>query len=104
MFIQHENKYYFLITFSTLETECKLGEIFIKKFKLVFDQNKKVIGIYTLDNNSNFSRFLIVLLILIIIILIFLGGIYLGFLLKKKRKIRANELEDEFLYEPKNEK
>ena len=104
LFIHHENKYYFLITFSTLETECKLGEIFIKKFKLVFDQDKKVIGIYTLDNNSKFSKFLIVLLIFIIIILIFLGGIYLGFLLKKKRKIRANELEDEFLYEPKNEK
>ena len=100
LFIEIYDKYYFLILFSDseLEEECILGEIFIRNYQLIFDEKNKAIGLYIRKNNWSFIK---ILLLLILVIIIFIIGLYLGLLLKKKRKIRANELEDEFIYESK---
>ena len=74
----------------------------MKKYQFIFDMDKKIIGIYNGYSNSNgFNFYLFSLIILIIIIICLVYYIY--FSLKKPRKIRANELEDDnFLYIPSN--
>ena len=100
LFIEIYDKYYFLILFSNseLSEECILGEIFIRKFQLIFDEKNKAIGLYITINKSNFIKLIFIILLIIIVFII---GLYFGLLLKKQRKIRANELEDQFIYESK---
>ena len=100
LFIEIYDKYYFLILFSDSEVgeECVLGEIFIRKYHLIFDEKNKAIGLYISINHWSFIK---IILMIILVIIVFIIGLYFGLLLKKKRKIRANELEDQFIYESK---
>ncbi len=109
------NEYiYFLILFR--ESKWIIGEIFLKKYHLVFNQDEKTIGYYlgmekekeksknetdTNDKNNNDINkesksefnFIHVLLILILLTLIIIAIIL--YVKKGKRKNRANELEDD---------
>ena len=79
-----------------------MGQPFFSKNILVFDQNYKIIGFYTKTKKFNFififPTLLIILLIAIIILLIF----YFYRYIRSHRKIRANELDDNFDYLPQN--
>ena len=72
------------------------GYYFIKKYLIVFDQNRKLIIFYNKinENNIQISFFIAIIFGIIIICLI----IYIYNNLKKQRKIRANELEENFEY------
>ena len=105
-----DDKYYFLIEFekNTGRNRWLIGEFFFKKYQLIFNQEKKKIGIYTgrkLINDSeedikmswlDKNKWYLLLMIFLIILLIALA-ILIYYIIKKKprRKIKANELTDE---------
>jgi hypothetical protein len=98
---------YFLVIFR--DSHWILGEIFLKKYYLVFNQDEKTIGYYQgmekikskNDQNDNKNAFGLnlthILLILILIALIIIGAIL--YLKKGKRKNKANELDDDYDYD-----
>ena len=105
---------YFLILFREIDINSfRIGEIFLKKYNLVFNHDNKMIGFYSnknenkIENNnlikdkikSNFSLTNI-LLIIILLCILFLGLFF--FKRRLNRKIRANELEDKYSYIAKN--
>ena len=100
LFIKIDKKLYFLILFHSYNNDFILGEIFFKKYQIVFDQDNKLIGFYGKIENNNHLFFKIAFLIFMIIII----GILLFFLYKyiilKPRKKRVNELEENFEYTP----
>ena len=102
LFIEINNKIYFLIVGKDMELNIwNLGKIFMKKYPFIFnedtDANEK-----SEENNSKVKQFfkdyylLIILLICVILGIIF--GIYIGAKIWKKRRVRANELDDNVDY------
>ena len=105
LFIKDKNNnYIFLISFYDSHSgDLILGEIFLKKYKLMIEYNYKMIGFYTKikDKSSLNIKDYLTLIVFIIMIIIIILLIY--FLIKShrnKRKIRANELEDNYEYFP----
>jgi hypothetical protein len=105
LFMKYGNKIYFLIVFKLLPDKWVFGEIFFRKYQISFDKEKKIYGLYkrkynvTENENSNkisYSHLSIILGILLLfsIFIIF----YLFKIIKSKRKLRANELEDQYEY------
>ena len=95
------NTNYLMIYFSDYSNFIwKLGKPFLKKYKFIFEHDKRIIGFYNkenlYDNKKIFSYFLIFLCFFIIIILSFI----LFKLSFKKRKKRSNEIEDMYEYIP----
>ena len=103
--------YYFLILFNEDVNQWEFGHIFLKKYMMVFNVDKKTIGYYfqsnNNDNNKNSSKskinyiFIIISIILVFIITGLL--LYIFFFKTKNRKIRPNELEENFDYTPSQE-
>ena len=95
------NKLIFLIHFGNDENIWKLGEIFIKKYQLVYNYDKKIIGLYSQKLEKSYIHYFIYFILILIIIIL----LYFLIMNRKKvfRKIRANELEDSYDYLP-NEK
>ena len=105
---------YFLVVFSTeIDDEeinynnyWVLGEPFFKKYQFYFNKNSKRIGIYTSFNNNekdeqswiSRNKWYIVLIIILIILLGGLGVTLFMLIKNKKRKMKANELDDDFDY------
>ena len=110
------NKYIFLLFARGYNKDWILGTIFLRKFQFIFDEDSKTIGYYrpnVYDNNKenlldvNHSNtiktiFIIILIIIFSFLLIFFGMIIQRKYFNKNRKIRANELEENFSYETKN--
>ena len=107
LFALYDNKFYYLINFykNSESTIWSFGIIFLKKYLFVFDQDKKIIGYYKNKENihDNSQLYLkILLLFSFVIIIILLSHFIHRFFFIKKRKIRANELEDNIEYLPYN--
>ena len=99
LFMEYKEKYYFLIVFKRYKDGWCLGEIFFKKYQIVFDKDKKIYGLYLKKNlNNKISPWLYVIILFFCLMITISLIIYLIRLLMKKRKIRANELEDQFEY------
>ena len=96
LFIKNNNKYVFAIVFTNNENVKYwiMGEKFLRKYQLIFDLDKKIIGFYKQQENKSSSYLILILLVFFILITISLS-IYIFFCIKKPRKIRANELEDD---------
>ena len=76
------------------------GMNLLKKFQFDFDVNEGVIGLYV-KNEEKKRGILAYFLVFVIVLLVVLGGIagvFVGRKLWKRRKLKANELEDEFNY------
>ena len=94
------------------------GEPLFKKYNLVFNQDIKRIGLYTNHNSSNSdnkdnnlknkgfwanNKWYIILVIILVIVCSGLGlMIFLYLKVLPKRKMKANELEDDFEYSSKD--
>ena len=112
LFLQKNNKYYFLIVFrpSTI-TNWIIGFPYFKKYEFVFQPEQKLIGTYidypkkkNDDNSMNNSMVIMCLVVGVLAIIIFvLGFIIYKLLTKKLKKKRANELDDNFDYAASNE-
>ena len=112
LFIEKDDKYLFGIIFDNIDDKDKshwiFGKLFMKKYQLFFDLDKKIIGLYkNINNNSDndgsskkkFNTIYILVFFLVLIVIGLTVGIV--YLIKKQRKTRANELSDEnFDYVP----
>ena len=72
-----------------------MGKPFFKKYQLSFESDRKLIVFYNGKNKINILWIIVICLILIIIILILL---MIRKYLQMPRKIRANELNEDFEY------
>ena len=105
LFIEKNNTIYFLVYYHKIMfPEWILGYPFLKKYRFVFDPEKKIIGIPNRNfiiktKNLNKNQIIIIFLSLIIIFMLL---IFIKFCLilknKLNRKIRANELEENYEY------
>ena len=109
LFVEENNEYIFGIVFdnrlTTTETCWILGKPFMKKYELVYDLDRKIIGLYKDKKDSGKNgkfKFNIYIFMLIILVLVVIGlGVYIIYYLKKPRKSRAFELDDDnFDYSP----
>ena len=112
-----KNKYIFLIFTKDYFTQWIFGTTFLRKYQFVYNNDLKTIGYYKYieveeeenknlrEKNDSGTVNIVIKYILIIIfssLLIFLGMIIQKKYCNKNRKIRANELEENFSYESKN--
>ena len=101
LFKQFDDSYIFLMTFdSKIPYKLCLGVPFLKKYQFVFDQDKKVIGYFKNLQEDNVFPISYVLIIILGIILLFLCVIYFKIIHRNNRKIRYNEIEENFDYIP----
>jgi len=122
VFFIYNDKIYFLIIGSEVSESWKLGKIFMKKYPFIFDQDKKQIYFVHLnkyqdpidnneneekekekenknENNSNTWKYIILYSLISLLFIGIIIGIFIGRKIwKKNRKIRANELEDNYEY------
>ena len=106
LFYYSNDTIYFLILFREVDLNSFLiGELFLKKYNLVFNQETKKIGYYTYikeeqkeNKNSNKNTFPFTNLLLILILICLLAILLVIFFKFGKRKKRANELEENYEY------
>ena len=122
LFIEINNKYYFLVAFPENKNEsfyipCFLGLPFYQKYRLVFNFDSKTIGFYNhyLDDNNylddenneinenykndksnlNVNKYKRIIIEVIICIFLILVAYFIGKKINEQRKKRANELNDD---------
>ena len=93
LFIVKNNIVYFLITFQKSKKFWDFGLPIFKKYKLIFDLDKKIIGIHL--NNKLIEKYNILLyLIYFLLILLIVISVYIKFILNKNKiKNKAIELD-----------
>ena len=99
LFYEFKDYLYFQIIFTrSSSVRWILGKQFFQKYQIILDRDKRTFGIYTsISNNTstlNFNWIIIIILLIALIICVF----YIRKLIKGKRKIRANELEEHYEY------
>ena len=104
LFYKFKNKLYYLIIFHPYNgNKWILGIPFFTKYLINFNQDKKIIGFYVSDKikeEKNYSIFLKLFIISILVNVIILIICLYYKIVKKTKKIRANELEENFDYSP----
>ena len=101
LFIEQDDEYIFVIVFDNntfnKNPHWILGKPFMKKYQLVYDLDRKIIGLYKENNNiekhENNYIYIFVLIVLIVIIIVLI--VYIIYYNKKPRKSKAFELDDE---------
>ena len=116
LFIKDENKdndiYYFQIVFPSDGSFSNwiFGKPLFKKYQMVFDQDRKTYGFYVKlnekksDNSNNSLKISWTLVVILIIVSLVLGYILCKLINKLPRRLKANELEDSFTYDPSSSK
>ena len=104
LFKKVNGKYYFLMYFQKhIPFSFQLGKPFLKKYLLVFNQDKRTIGFYKIIPSNN-SFIVWILIIICFIIILLLGSYILIYRPGKFRKKRINEIEDDYEYNVQNYK
>ena len=119
LFKEFNNIYYFLVVyFPFSNTNFELGKPFLKKYKFIYNGDSKTIHFYNsifknkkkekindMNINKDISNkrliliyFIILILGIILMCVLILFVIYLIKQINQKRKLRTNELDDEFDY------
>ena len=104
LFYNFKGKNYYLVVFPWyMAFQWRIGLPFFKKYQLIFDSEKKIIGIYEriFEKKTNYFKFwknnLIIFLIIVIVFLIYY---IIKNIKNKNRRIRANELIENYDYIP----
>ena len=108
LFIQRADKIFFLVVFNKNNPTKSflLGSAFLKKYFFYFDNNKNKLAFYQ-DNIKKQKDVIVVhwynsagtvIALIILIIIIGVAGFYFGRKMYIRRKLRANELQDQFDY------
>jgi len=112
LFYYKDNYIYFLILFQK-ENYWTFGELFLAKYFLVFNHDQKILAFYQNyenkgpndngDSGGNKFIYSIVYIVIGVAVLIIIGIISIFFVqaFKDKRKIRANELDEPYIYDAK---
>ena len=104
LFIKKDNEYIFGIVFDenkdNNDATWVLGKLFMKKYSLVYDLDKKIIGTYIgnkkeEEESKNPINLTLLILLIALGILVISLIIFIIFYFKKPRKIRAAELNDD---------
>lgn len=108
LFIDYNNRKYFLLTYKLNSMTTIFGKPFFKKYKIVFNPDSKQIGHYIKEeqslegenNNgkSNLKTILFIVVILVLVIIIVALGYILNKVLKKRK--RKNEIDENYDYIP----
>ena len=107
LFIELNQKIYFMLVYETRQMYYwSFGNIFLKKYPLIFDHDKKtitLINIYNDNNDDKKFKFTIVHLLFFIGGICVILGIFFGIIIgknicNKNKKKRANELSDDYEY------
>ena len=119
LFLDIYNYYYFMIIFPNNQTDTKykieewyMGLPFLKKYQFILNFDSHTIGFYRTKNfeeeekkwdeqnteNDRGSKIWIYILQIVIVIILVGVAFYIGMILKKQRKKRANELKDDYEY------
>ena len=106
LFFEYNNKLYFGVIFDEYQMHgWKLGRLFFEKYPLIFSVDNKAIGYYKPSGENkrrNYNKIITFVLVLLICILLFL--LFIGFrkynILKSliPRRLKANELKDDYIY------
>ena len=113
LFVTRGDKIFFLVLFNKNNPTRSflLGSIFLKKYFFYFDNDKNQIAF--LQEIKDKEKVIIlhwynspgtVIILIIIFCIIGVGGFYYGKKIYNKRKMRANELEDQFDYKGQSDK
>ena len=109
LFIEQNNEFIFSIVFDenidNKDTTWILGKIFMKKYQLTFDLDRKIICLYKENTYNEYykkkSGILFYIILLIILLFVILGLItYIVYITTKQRRKKAFELNDDFDYVP----
>ena len=105
----YEDIYCFQIIFGGMFSAWILGKPLFRKYNMVFDQEKKIVGFYKETGEYDYQQKINkeksgnilpwILVGFLLVCLIFVGIFFYKKLTSNKRKKIANELEDEFIYE-----
>ena len=114
LFYKNDDGYNYFLVYFNEDSESEdyfdffwtFGEPLFKKYKFIFNQDTKRFGFYnnTVIENNEISfwqknKWYIILIIILVIVFVGLGIMtFLYFKVLPKRKIKANELDDEFEY------
>ena len=107
LFFEYNNRMYFGVIFDQYQMHgWKLGRIFFEKYPLIFSLDNKAIGYYKqnveIKNNKNRKITMTLILIILVIFLLLLLFIILRKYNALKslipRKLKANELNDQYSY------
>lgn len=110
------SKYYFLIIFKEINEKNTwiFGQPFFKKFQFTINLDQNWVGFYnpnkekisrkenpynSEDKSTKIKKILLIVGLVILAIGLSVGMFFLGRKLKNDRKIRANELKDNFVYD-----
>ena len=102
LFTKFNNYFIFNVIFSQSKKNWHLGQIFLKKYSISFNQNRKIFGYYTKQININKNNNTVYIIIFLIFCVIIFAGLFYYFLklyINRPRKNRANELEENFTYD-----
>jgi len=110
LFSEYQDKVYFLMVYPIYGLDVEywlMGKPFIKKYKLFLDKDKRTIGLYMNYTeikeeqerdalmSANYTGYIVVIVVLVLVLIVSIISILYYFLvLKKSRRIRANELDD----------
>lgn len=101
MFVKKDGKVYFMVIFDKkgYNVDWTLGYTFIKRNKIVFDIDKRVIGFYKGDKKKEniYIAYIVIISIAGAIILGLIGFIIYKFVWKKRSR-KAYELDEDFEY------
>ncbi len=98
LIVEYQDKYFFLIVFMEYVERFEVGYPLMKKYQFVFDQDKKMIGLYKdFKKPFSFLNFFIFLFVFIIFCLLAFSS-YVFY--KKQRRKRQNEIDDNYEYFP----
>ena len=99
LFYEFQDSLYFQIIFSrSSSVRWVFGKQFFKKYQIILDREQKTFGFYTFISNNKFNFNFTWIIIFILLILLIFCVFYIRKIIKGKRKIRANELEDNYEY------
>ena len=115
---KNNNKYIFLIFKQKFFSGWVLGSIFLRKYQFVLNEDFKTIGLYksntyldyknnkSLSYRANNVKIIKYIFIFFFVIILSFSFIFIGMIIQRKvfnknRRIRANELEENFSYDSK---
>lgn len=106
LFREYMGKVYFMVIFPSYREnplDWTFGKIFLRKYQLFFNVESKTIRLYSElkekpKEGSSFPKWLKIILEIIMIGLLLCVAYYFGKILNRKRKMRAQELDDTYDY------